>query len=45
MWVVTDRNVPTQETRIGIKGRVQDGVNYGGKNYGLGIYENERRIK
>jgi hypothetical protein len=45
MWVVTDRNVPTQGTRIGIKGRVQDGVNYGGKNYGLGIYENERRIK
>lgn len=45
IWVVTDQSVPTEGTRIGIKGRVQEGVNWSGKNYGLGIYESDRRIK
>jgi hypothetical protein len=45
IWVVTDRNVPSEGTRIGITGRLQEGVNFNGKNYGLGIYEKDRRIK
>jgi hypothetical protein len=45
IWVVTDRNIPTEGTQIGIRGHVQDGLNWGGKNYGLGIYEDDRRIK
>lgn len=45
IWVVTDRNVPAEGTQIGIKGRVQEGVNYNGRNYGLGIYEKDRRTR
>jgi hypothetical protein len=45
IWVVTDQNVPTEGTRIGIKGRLQEGVNWNGKNYGLGVYEKDRRVK
>ncbi len=45
IWVVTERNVPSEGTRIGITGRLQEGVNWNGKNYGLGVYEKERRVK
>ncbi len=43
MWVFTDKSVPSKGTRIGVKGKLQDGLNWMGKNYGLGIYENDRR--
>jgi len=45
IWVMTEQSVPTEGTRIGISGRVQEGVNWNGKNYGLGVYEKERKIK
>lgn len=45
IWVLTERSVPVTGTRIGIKGRVQNGVVLNGRNYGLGIYENDRRTK
>jgi hypothetical protein len=45
IWVVTDRNVPSEGTRIGVTGRLQEGLNWNGKNYGLGIYEKDRRVK
>jgi len=45
IWVVTERNIPAEGTRIGITGRLQEGANWNGKNYGLGIYEKERRVK
>lgn len=45
IWVITENSVPTKGTQIGITGRVGTGVNYHGKNYGLGIYEKDRRIK
>lgn len=44
IWVLTDRSVPTKGTQIGVKGKIQDGVNYGGKNYGLAMVEEDRRI-
>ena len=46
MWVlVTDGNVPTRGAEVGVKGRVGSGVNWKGRNYGLGIYEEQRKYK
>ena len=46
MWVlVTDGNVPNRGAEIGVKGRVGSGVNWEGRNYGLGIYEEQRKYK
>ena len=45
IWVITDDSVPSKGSRIGIRGKVGTGINYKGKNYGLGIYEKERRYK
>lgn len=45
IWVVTQTSVPTKGTQIGVKGKIQNGVNYNGKNYGLGMMEEDRRIK
>lgn len=45
IWVVTENSVPAKGTQIGVKGRVQNGVNWNGKNYGLGIMENDRRFR
>ncbi len=45
IWVLTNRSVPSKGARVGVKGRVQDGVSFGGKSYGLGMIEDERRIK
>lgn len=43
-WVVTRDSVPTKGTKIGVKGRIGTGINWNGRNYGLGMYENDRRI-
>lgn len=45
IWIVTENSVPAKGTQIGIKGRVQNGVNWNGKNYGLGIMEEDRRFR
>lgn len=45
LWVVTQRNVPTNGARVKIKGRVQNALVYNGKNYGLGMLEGERKIQ
>ena len=45
IWVVTKTSVPAKGTKIGVKGKVQNGISFGGKNYGLGIYEEDRRVK
>jgi hypothetical protein len=45
IWVVSNRGVPTKGAQIGVKGQVQDGLNYNGKNYGLGMIEDERRTR
>ncbi|CAN5217117.1 hypothetical protein BH20ACI2_BH20ACI2_05390 [soil metagenome] len=44
IWVlVTEGNVPSKGAQVGVKGRVGSGVNWKGRNYGLGIYEKERK--
>ena len=43
IWIISETNVPTKGTQIGVKGLVGNGVNWNGRNYGLGIYEKDRR--
>lgn len=45
IWVVTQSSVPAKGAKIGVKGKVQNGISYNGKNYGLGIYEEDRRFQ
>lgn len=45
MWIVTEESVPTKGAQIGVKGRIGSGINWKGRNYGLGMYEKDRRFK
>ena len=46
IWVlVTDGNVPSKGAQVGVKGTVGTGITAKGRNYGLGIYEKDRRYK
>lgn len=46
VWVlVSDGNVPSKGAEVGVKGVVGTGVNWKGKNYGLGMYEKDRRYR
>lgn len=46
IWVVvTDGNVPGKGAQIGVKGVIGTGINWKGRNYGLGMYEKDRRYK
>ncbi len=45
IWVLTKRSVPSKNAQLGIKGKIQNGVNYNGKNYGLVLVEDDRRFK
>lgn len=44
IWVMTQRSVPSKGAQLGIKGKIQNGVNYNGKNYGLVLMEDDRRF-
>ena len=46
IWVMSrDRGVPVRDTQIGVKGKVRTGVIYNGRNYGLVLMEDDRRIR
>jgi hypothetical protein len=45
IWVVTRRGVPSRGARVGVKGRVHTGFNFGGRNYGTVLEETDRRSK
>ena len=45
IWVITKRSVPSKGAQLGIKGKIQNGVNYNGKNYGLVLIEEDRKFK
>jgi hypothetical protein len=41
-WVVSREAVPSKGTKVGVKGRIANAVNWNGRNYGLGMYEEDR---
>lgn len=43
IWIMTEDIVPSKGSQIGVKGRIGTGVNWKGQNYGLGMYEKDRR--
>jgi hypothetical protein len=45
IWVVTRRGIPSRGARVGVKGHVYTGFNFGGRNYGTVIEETDRRVK
>lgn len=45
IWVITQKSVPSKNAQLGVKGKIQNGVNYNGKNYGLVLMEDDRRFK
>jgi hypothetical protein len=45
IWVATTRGVPSRGSRVGVSGHVYTGIQYGGRNYGLGLKEDNRQTK
>jgi hypothetical protein len=45
IWVVTETGVPSKGSRVGVQGRVQSGINFGGRNFGLAMYEDKRKVQ
>lgn len=45
IWILTEDGVPTKGAQVGVRGIIGSGVNWHGKNYGLGVYEKDRRFK
>ncbi|HMJ09112.1 MAG TPA: hypothetical protein VK468_08905 [Pyrinomonadaceae bacterium] len=45
IWIFTEETVPTRGAQVGVKGLIGTGVNWKGRNYGLGMYEKDRRFK
>ncbi len=45
LWVVTKRGVPSRGARVGAKGRVYTGFNFGGRNFGTVLEESDRRAQ
>lgn len=46
IWVVvSDGSVPQKGAEVGVKGVIGSGVSWKGRNYGLGMYEKDRRYR
>lgn len=45
IWVAATQGVPARGSRVGVKGRVHNGVTIAGKNFGTIIEETDRRVK
>lgn len=45
IWIFTEDAVPSRGAQVGVKGRIGSGVNWHGRNYGLGLYEQDRRFR
>jgi hypothetical protein len=45
LLVVTQRGVPARGAKVGAKGRVNTGFNYGGRSFGTVLEERERRAQ
>lgn len=45
IWVLTTRGVPARGSRVGASGRVYSGLQFGGRNFGVGLREEKRQAK
>jgi hypothetical protein len=45
IWVATVRGVPSRGARVGVKGRIHTGFNFGGRNFGTVLEESGRTSK
>jgi hypothetical protein len=45
LWVVTRRGVPSRGSRVGARGRVYNGFQFGGRNFGTVLEETDRSVK
>jgi hypothetical protein len=45
IWIFTEDSVPTRGAQVGVRGLVGTGVSWTGRNYGLGMYEKDRRFR
>lgn len=45
IWVLANRGVPSRGTRVGVSGKVYTGIQFGGRNYGIGLREEKRQTK
>lgn len=46
IWIlVSDGSVPQKGAEVGVKGVIGSGVSWKGRNYGLGMYEKDRRYR
>jgi hypothetical protein len=45
IWIITEDSVPNNGAEIGVQGTIGTGVSWKGKNYGLGMYEKDRRFR
>jgi hypothetical protein len=44
IWVLTQKSVPSKGAQLGVKGKIQNGMTIGGKNYGLVLVEDDRKF-
>jgi hypothetical protein len=44
IWIFTEEGVPSKGALVGVKGIVGRAASWKGRNYGLGIYEKDRRF-
>jgi len=45
IWVATRRGIPSRGARIGTKGYIHSGFNFGGRSFGTVIEETDRRTE
>jgi hypothetical protein len=45
IWILTEDSVPNKGAEVGVKGRIGNGISWKGRNYGLGMYENDRKFR
>jgi hypothetical protein len=45
IWIVTENAVPTKGTQVGVTGIIGTGITKNGRNYGLGLYEKDRKFR
>lgn len=45
LWILTEESVPNKGAEIGVEGKIGSGINWNGRNYGLGMHEKKRKFR